>query len=504
MSIIISAFPGIGKDVNINTPILTMGGWVKAENIKIGDYLFGQDGNPTKVIGVYPQGILDKYEITFNDNTKTNCGLEHLWQVAKTMNKKTKEPKWHILSLREIIKDGVVRKYGNKIKSKWRIPLTQPVKFNKQEHIIDPYILGTLIGNGYLCGNVVEYIGSNEDTFIIDKIQNLIKDEEISFKDCTTKGQPCKHYKFINKHKENIFREEIVRIGLNVKSGQKFIPKEYMFDSIENRIKLLQGLMDTDGTSKTRNRINYCTTSKQLVSDIIELIQSLGGMAWYHQYNRIGRVRKVKNKEYITKSIDYVVTICLNEICPFSLPRKAKNWRKTSFNKYIVSVKKIQPAQSVCFTVDNKEGLFLVENYIVTHNSTIYKENRISYSDSDSSKFSKKYFPDNYIKHIKRIRKKKDLVFVSSHICVREALVREKIPFIYVIPSLDRKEEFLNNYKERGNAQSFIDNVDINWERWLQISVYNNEYPVYVCVQGYLKDNMGKIIEEYNKFYKRK
>lgn len=136
--------------------------------------------------------------------------------------------------------------------------------------------------------------------------------------------------------------------------------------------------------------------------------------------------------------------------------------------------------------------------------SQLYRENRVKYSDSDSSKFDKKNFPNNYIKHIKRIMKKKDLVFVSSHICVRETLVKEKIPFIYVIPSLDRKEEFLNNYKERGNTQAFIDNVDINWERWLQISVLNNEYPVYVCTSGYLKDNLGNIIEEYNKFYVEK
>lgn len=136
--------------------------------------------------------------------------------------------------------------------------------------------------------------------------------------------------------------------------------------------------------------------------------------------------------------------------------------------------------------------------------SQLYRENRVKYSDSDSSKFSKKNFPNNYIKHIKRVMKKKDLVFVSSHICVRETLVKEKIPFIYVIPSLDRKEEFLNNYKERGNTQEFIDNVDINWERWLQISVLNNEYPVYVCTSGYLKDNLEKIIEEYNKFYMEK
>lgn len=133
--------------------------------------------------------------------------------------------------------------------------------------------------------------------------------------------------------------------------------------------------------------------------------------------------------------------------------------------------------------------------------STLFIENKEYYSDSDSSQFDKKYFPKNYIKHIKSLVGKKQLILISSHIEVRNALVKENIPFIYVIPSLDRKEEFLNNYKNRGNTQEFIDNVETNWERWLQISVYNNEYPVYVCTHGYLKDNLEGIIREYNKFY---
>lgn len=134
--------------------------------------------------------------------------------------------------------------------------------------------------------------------------------------------------------------------------------------------------------------------------------------------------------------------------------------------------------------------------------SVLYKENKVNYSDSDSSKFSKKNFPENYIQHIKKVINKKHLIFISSHIAVREALVKEKIPFIYVIPTIDRKAEFLNNYRERGNTQEFIDNVDSNWERWLMISAYNNEYPVYACKYGYLKDNLEGIIKEYCKYYK--
>lgn len=132
----------------------------------------------------------------------------------------------------------------------------------------------------------------------------------------------------------------------------------------------------------------------------------------------------------------------------------------------------------------------------------LHKEHIKLYSDSDSSKFDKKNFPKNYIKHIKSLIGKKQLIFVSSHIEVRNALVHNGIPFIYVIPTLDRKAEFLNNYKERGSPKEFIDNVDRNWERWLWISAYNIHYPVYACKYGYLKDNLEGIIREYCKFYK--
>lgn len=134
--------------------------------------------------------------------------------------------------------------------------------------------------------------------------------------------------------------------------------------------------------------------------------------------------------------------------------------------------------------------------------SALYKENKVNYSDSDSSKFSKKNFPTNYIKHIKEVMKKKHLVFISSHIAVREALVKEKIPFIYVIPTIDRLEEFCYNYKQRGSSKEFINNIRDNWERWLMISAYNKDYPVYACKYGYLKDNLEGIIKEYCRFYK--
>lgn len=135
--------------------------------------------------------------------------------------------------------------------------------------------------------------------------------------------------------------------------------------------------------------------------------------------------------------------------------------------------------------------------------SSLHKEHVKLYSDSDSSKFDKKNFPKNYVEHIKNLIGKKQLIFVSSHIEVRNALVKEGIKFIYVVPTIDRLEEFCYNYKQRGSSDEFIKNVRTNWEQWLMLSGYNTDYPVYFCKIGYLKDNMEGILREYNKFYNK-
>lgn len=89
-------------------------------------------------------------------------------------------------------------------------------------------------------------------------------------------------------------------------------------------------------------------------------------------------------------------------------------------------------------------------------------------TDSDSSKFSKDEFPQNYIKHIKSKVGEYRYIFVSSHKEVRDALVKEGLPFDLVYPSLDLKHEYLQRYKARGNNESFINLLEANWGKWLK------------------------------------
>ena len=89
-------------------------------------------------------------------------------------------------------------------------------------------------------------------------------------------------------------------------------------------------------------------------------------------------------------------------------------------------------------------------------------------SDSDSSKFDKEDFPQNYIQHVKALLAKGTRrIFISSHKDVREALVKEGLAFVLVYPKKSLKQEYLERYKQRGSPDSFITLISENWDTWL-------------------------------------
>lgn len=112
--------------------------------------------------------------------------------------------------------------------------------------------------------------------------------------------------------------------------------------------------------------------------------------------------------------------------------------------------------------------------------------------------------PKILISEIQKNKGKKKVITIPSKNEIREKLVKENIKFIYVLPTSDRKNDFLCEYKERGFSEEFINNIELNWDNWMMISAYNNQYPVYFAKYGYLKDNIEGILQEYLKFYKLK
>ena len=107
--------------------------------------------------------------------------------------------------------------------------------------------------------------------------------------------------------------------------------------------------------------------------------------------------------------------------------------------------------------------------------TTMFNElnGKIKIMDSDSSKFDKTDFPRNYIEHIKENIDNVDIMFISSHEDVRNALENEDIDFDLFYPSINRKIEFLENYVKRRSNREFIMKVDANWKEWIE-GIENN------------------------------
>lgn len=121
------------------------------------------------------------------------------------------------------------------------------------------------------------------------------------------------------------------------------------------------------------------------------------------------------------------------------------------------------------FMLDNdKKETLVISAFPGCGKSHFFRENKDKIVlDSDSSKFDKSYFPNNYIEHIKNNIGKADIILVSSHKEVRDALVDNDIKFTLVYPDISIKDEYLQRYKDRNSSESFIKLLDNNWEIWI-------------------------------------
>ena len=113
------------------------------------------------------------------------------------------------------------------------------------------------------------------------------------------------------------------------------------------------------------------------------------------------------------------------------------------------------------------KNTILLSAFPGTGKSYLFENSKLSVLDSDSSKFDKSKFPENYIEHIKENIGKVDIICISSHLEVRKALEESNMFFHLIYPDIRSKSEYIERYKERGSNQKFISLVSANWSNWL-------------------------------------
>ena len=373
---------GLGKFLTNNTLIYNELGVKKMGEIVVGDKVIGSDGKPYNVIGVFPQGKKETYKITFNDGYSAITDDEHLWSVSSPNYGKNRKndriKKSLVLSTKQMFEGGKIMVKGNDYNknkdyeietyykspngnNKWQIPIVQPIQFeNNNELPIEPYLLGLGLGDGSFKGKNIRFSLHKDD---YDELFNKFNLKE-------NKPQGNKRNGYIN------VGNSLFELGLeHTRSHNKFIPDIYKYSSIENRLAILQGLMDTDGHCMlSKNGVfsgtEYSTISEKLCDDIAEIVHTLGGIC-----------RKKSRRSFYKKdgvrvecNISYRLNIKLPPgMNPFRLKRKADRYnepKKYPTGRYISKIEKYGEDECTCISVDSPDKLYVAEHCIVTHNTT--------------------------------------------------------------------------------------------------------------------------------------
>lgn len=378
---------GWGKELVNNSIVRTYEGkGVPIGDITVGTQVCAVDGTITTVTGVFPQGKKPIYRIVFADGRFVDAGEDHQWKAAKSRKGRMwdknlqkyvydKEqsllPSWQITTTKQIYEDLQVHN-----KARWCIPLAKAAQHKENLHIIAPYTLGVLLGDGCLSEKALTFCG-NDKTIFDEVAKDLPTGAELVYHN----GSGSRAVQFVASLRQcrPQYESELQRLQLSCKgSHDKFIPDEYLYDSITNRVALLQGLMDTDGTVNKKAHtahLQFYTTSERLRDNMLTLVRGLGGIARYAVDDRQQSHRAASNQRHVGYNVYF--TFPTNDFAVFRLPRKqqlvetdfATRSKAKPQQLYIKSIEQISDAEATCIMVDHPEHLFLAEDYVVTHNS---------------------------------------------------------------------------------------------------------------------------------------
>ena len=303
-----------GRAQPVSTKVLTPKGFRPIGELKLGDFVIGSDGCPTQVLGVYPQGFKEIYRVSSQDGSSTLASGDHLWSVYTRADRRRGKLP-RVLQTKQMIGNLRAAHYH-----RFELPLlSAPVSFESRPVPLDPYALGLLLGDGCLTGKSTPSFAT-----------------------------------------------------------RKFIPVDYLLNSPDARLALLQGLLDSDGGPVSQAgrtcRIQFTTVSDQLRDDMAFLVQSLGGVVYTRTRAAAGRKPGLARGRAVHHRSDaHVLDIRLPAgIVPFRLARKAEKYDETVGGRPMRFIDEIESAgteEAVCIRVAAADSLYVTEGFLLTHNT---------------------------------------------------------------------------------------------------------------------------------------
>ena len=390
---IIVGSEGSGKALDVDTPLLTTIGWKTMGTVEVGDVVFGEDGGMTKVVAVTEPFIGDCYEVVFSDKSRIVADANHLWKTETLKSREAsayrrRRTDWRtqlhkrkefpsIKTTKEIFETLMARE-GHAVNHS--VEVCSPLQLPDADLPLDPYVLGAWLGDG----TSKEPHVTSMDYEIINHIVNA----GFPVKSLDRKpNNMAATYRF---GKELTLRlRETGVMGSHYKHldiGHKHIPEQYKFSSFEQRLALLQGLMDTDGTISSGGEKNgrgygtsdcvFSVVNKTLAYDVFDLAIGLGIKASINEgdaklYGRI--VSKVYDVIFQTD-----LPICRLKR-KFERLHPLRTYRARL--RYIKECNPVDPRMVRCIQVDREDGMFLAGRTLIpTHNSVLLRTIGVSSS----------------------------------------------------------------------------------------------------------------------------
>lgn len=333
---------GPGKSQSVDEVVMTPAGQRRIGDLRPGDEVLGSDGLPQRVVSVHPQGMKPLWRVTFTDGTTAEASPDHLWQTAATGQGKRWQKR--VVTTRQM-REAMAR--GKTLS----IPLMSgPAQFPERALPVDPYLMGLYLGDG--CSRAYSVVITTADRETSDYLlaQGFLPKAPIGYR---APGPDLLH--------------RLRDMGLQgLKSKDKFVPEEYLWGSADQRLALLQGLMDTDGSVKRdKNQLRFGTTSPRLAEAVMHLIRSLGGWSTSYEAQRPDCKREYEVTGYLP---DMASAFRLTRKRALCSPRDLQD-PGSRVKRYVASVEEIGECEQVCIRVDREDHLYVTRDFVVTHNT---------------------------------------------------------------------------------------------------------------------------------------
>lgn len=366
----------LGYALDLNTPIPTRRGWTTMGEVQPGDELFDEKGNVCKVNFCSPVfQDHDCYEITFCDGSKIVADGNHRWFVNTDKSLQYHRNGGYSRTREGKQKSGVVSTqelfvwHNREKRNRFSIPVTSPLELPEADLPIPPYTLGLWLGDGHSATPRITQHASDVETAVYIRAEGI--KVEVLADDKRYPNNRTLRLERRGKLGYSALSPILRSLGLlrteKGCSALKRAPDIYLRGSQDQRLALLRGLMDSDGTiERTCSRAEFNSTSKVLCQQVRELLSSFGIKSSI-------RMRVPKKKHHLRQ---WRVNFRANsELNPFLLRRKralVKPVQKPgiTYRRRIVGVRKVATRPVRCIQVDSPSSLFLAgECMIPTHNT---------------------------------------------------------------------------------------------------------------------------------------